>query len=129
MEQDHWMKALVQVKRMGNLLNEVLDLSQQMAESLDRNDQVAVEMLLAMRQEPIGKLEAVEQALREQVESVSDPEMAVRMDALLKGGPPEEPGEKMLADQVAANRRRLKQVIDLDKVINRKMARDKSIYS
>ena len=57
MEQEHWMKALVQSKRMGNLLNEVLDLSRQIAQALDRNDQVAVEMLIAMRQEPITKLE------------------------------------------------------------------------
>ena len=128
MEQDLWMKALVQAKRMGNLLNEVLDLSRQMAESMDRNDQVAVEMLLAMRQEPISKLEAAEQALQGQVESFSDPELAARMDALLKGGLPEAPHEQMLADQVAANLRRLKQVMELDKVLNRKMAREKSVY-
>ena len=42
MEQDDLMKALVQVKRIGNLLNEVLDISQQLAEALDRNDQVSV---------------------------------------------------------------------------------------
>ena len=41
MEQDDLMKALVQVKRIGNLLNEVLDISQQLAEALDRNDQVS----------------------------------------------------------------------------------------
>ena len=74
MEQEHWMKALVQSKRMGNLLNEVLDLSRQIAQALDRNDQVAVEMLIAMRQEPITKLEEAKQALQEQGEDLKNAE-------------------------------------------------------
>ena len=79
MEQEHWMKALVQSKRMGNLLNEVLDLSRQIAQALDRNDQVAVEMLIAMRQEPITKLEEAKQALREQGEDLKNAEEALRL--------------------------------------------------
>ena len=38
---------------------------------------------------------------------------------------PEEP----LANQVGLNRRVLKQLVDLDRVVNQKVARDKSIYS
>ena len=73
------MKALVQSKRMGNLLNEVLDLSRQIAQALDRNDQVAVEMLIAMRQEPITKLEEAKQALQEQGEDLENAEEALRL--------------------------------------------------
>lgn len=127
MEQDYLTKALVQSKRMGNLLNEVLDLSQQMAEALDRDDQVAVEMLIAMRQEPIGKLEEVKRALLEQADDL-EPEKSLRLSLLLNGGEPEEPEERLLADQTAANGRRLKQVLDLDKVLNQKVTRGKSIY-
>ena len=89
MEQEHWMKALVQSKRMGNLLNEVLDLSRQIAQALDRNDQVAVEMLIAMRQEPITKLEEAKQALREQGEDLKNAEEALRLALLVNGGEPE----------------------------------------
>ena len=87
MEQDRLAKALVQSKRMGNLLNEVLDLSQQRAEALDRDDQVSVEMLIAMRQEPIGKLEEVKRALEEQAGGL-EPEEALRLSLLLNGAEP-----------------------------------------
>jgi len=127
MEQDHLAKALVQSKRMGNLLNEVLDLSQQMAEALDRDDQVAVEMLIAMRQEPIGKLEEVKRALEEQAGAL-EPEEALRLSLLLNGAEPEEPEEQALAVQVAVNSRRLKRVLELDRVLNPKVTRGKSIY-
>ncbi len=127
MEQDRLAKALVQSKRMGNLLNEVLDLSQQMAEALDRDDQVAVEMLIAMRQEPIGKLEEVKRALEEQAGAL-EPEEALRLSLLLNGAEPEEPEEQALAVQVAVNSRRLKRVLELDRVLNPKVTRGKSIY-
>ncbi len=128
MEQEELKKALVQTKRMGNLLNEVLDLSQQMAEALDRNDQVAVEMLVAMRQEPIARLECSQQALRELTEGLEEPEEALRISLLLNGGEPENPEEQALTNQVAANGRRLKQVLELDRVLSQKITRDKSIY-
>lgn len=128
MEQERLMKALVQSKRMGNLLNEVLDLSQQMAQALDRNDQVAVEMLIAMRQEPIAKLEETKRALQEQSAELEDKEQALRLALLLNGGEPERPEETPLAEQVAANGRRLKQVLDLEQTLNRRIARDKTIY-
>ena len=127
MEQDRLAKALVQSKRMGNLLNEVLDLSQQMAEALDRDDQVAVEMLIAMRQEPIGKLEEVKRALEEQAGGL-EPEEALRLSLLLNGAEPEEPEEQALAVQDAVNSRRLKRVLELDRVLNPKVTRGKSIY-
>ena len=42
-----------------NLLNDVMDLSQQLATAMDRNDQVSVRMLVAMRQDPLTQLEEV----------------------------------------------------------------------
>ena len=44
-----------------NYLNEVLDLSQQMGEALDRADQVSIQMLLALRGEPVLHLQEVDQ--------------------------------------------------------------------
>ena len=61
------MDALVQMKRTGNLLNELEDLTQQLAQSIDRNDQVSTQMLIAMREEPLAKLQAADKALREQL--------------------------------------------------------------
>ena len=56
METSALMDAHVQAKRIYNLLNEVMDLSRQMAEAMDRDDQVAIRMLVSMREEPVRKL-------------------------------------------------------------------------
>lgn len=119
--------AQVQTKRMYSLLNEVMDLSRQLAEALDRNDQVTVQMVISMREEPIKRLRAVQSALEEQRNSL-DPEAGERLGALLNGAPAEEPGEEALASQVAINRRLLTQVLELDRVLNKKVTREKSIY-
>ena len=119
--------ALVQVKRMGNLLNEVQDLSQQLAEAIDRDDKVSVEMLVNMRREPIGKLVDAEDVLADQVSSLP-PEDGARLLALLGGAPPQCEEEKALAELVGSNRRRLEQALSLDKRLNQKLARENSVY-
>ncbi len=129
MEQKILMDALVEMKRTGNLLNEVHDLSRELAEAIDRNDQVSVEMLIAMRQEPINKLEESDQLLREQLYSLPDAADIARLAALLNGTAEPAEDERMLTDQVAANRRKLDQILALDKQLNLKMGREKSVYS
>lgn len=119
--------ALVQVKRMGNLLNEVQDLSQQLAEAIDRDDKVSVEMLVNMRREPIGKLVDAEDVLADQVSSLP-PEDGARLLALLGGAPPQCEEEKTLTELVGSNRRRLEQALSLDKRLNQKLARENSVY-
>lgn len=119
--------ALAQVKRMGNLLNEVQDLSRQMAEAIDRDDRVSVEMLVNMRREPIDKLVDAEDVLADQPASLP-PEDGVRLAELLAGAPAREADEKTLAELVGSNRRRLEQIIALDKILNRKLARENSVY-
>ena len=48
MEASKLLDAQVQTKRIYNLLSEVMDLSQQLGQAMDRNDEVAARMLLAM---------------------------------------------------------------------------------
>lgn len=125
------MDALVQMKRTGNLLNEVWDLTRQLGESIDRNDQVSTQMLIAMREEPIGKLQDADRALREQLESLSEQDVRRQMADMLNGGPAVDPTQKpqqMLCEQVASNKRRLKQIMELDKMLNQRLGREKSAY-
>lgn len=131
MDEKTVMDALVQMKRTGNLLNEMWDLTQQLGESIDRNDQVSIQMLIALREEPLEKLEAADQAVREQLEALPDREAAAQLAAMLNGGPAADPAQqsqKMLCEQVASNKRRLKQVIELDRVLNQRLGREKSAY-
>lgn len=123
------MDALVQMKRTGNLLNELEDLTRQLGQAIDRNDQVSMQMLVGMRGEPLDKLQAADQAVREQIEALRDGDEAAALKAMLNGGPPAQPGERtqeLLCEQVAANRRRLKQVMELDKVLRQRLGRNSS---
>ncbi len=125
------MDALVQMKRTGNLLNELWDLTQQLGQSIDRNDQVSTQMLIAMREDPLGKLQAADLALRDQLEALPDREDAHRLAGMLNGGSPADPAQKpqqMLCELVASNKRRLKQIMELDKLLNQRLAREKSAY-
>lgn len=127
MEASTLMDAHVQAKRIYSLLNEVMDVSRQMAEAVDRDDQVAIQMLVSMREEPVGRLRQARQTLVEQRESL-EPEAAQRLAQLLNGAEAETEAEQPLAAQVGANRRLLGQVLELDRILNRKLTREESFY-
>lgn len=118
---------LVQERKRYNLLNEVFDLSRQLAEAVDRQDQVTVQMLLSMRQEPINSLELVLRAQESKLGSLP-PQEAARLGSLLDGAPPEVPEEEPLAGQVANNRKLLERTVELDQRINRKLTGPESVY-
>lgn len=127
MDESTLLDAQVQTKRIYSLLNEVMELSRQMAEAVDRDDQVAIQMLVSMREEPVRKLRQARQALEEQRDAL-EPETARRLSRLLNGEAAETEAEAPLAAQVGTNRRLLEQLLDLDRVLNRKLTREESIY-
>ena len=51
MTKSDWMDLTVLERKKYNCLSEVLGLSQQLGEAMDRNDDVSVRMLVAMRQD------------------------------------------------------------------------------
>ncbi len=128
MEQTKILDAHVQMRRMYNLLTEVQDLTIQMAQSLDRNDAMVTQMLLEMREEPLRKMAQAREALLQQLEELSQ-EDSNRLRLILNGGAGVSPEEKRLADQVAMNSRLMEQVKILDRQINQKITRDKSVYN
>ena len=127
MEASTLLDAHVQAKRIYNLLNEVMDVSRQMAEAMDRDDQVAIQMLVSMREEPVHRLRQARRALKEQRDAL-EPEEALRLTQLLNGEEAKTEAEAPLGAQIGANRRLLEQVLELDRVLNRKLTREKSIY-
>jgi GTP cyclohydrolase III len=120
--------ALVLSKRVGNLLFETYGISEELSQALDRNDQVTVQMLLAMRSEPIEKLKTADTALRELRDSLADPEDRKHLSELLKGEAPSNEKERLLVDQSESNARQLQKVLELDQRLNLRITRDKSIY-
>jgi len=127
MEAPALLDALVQLKKIYTALNEALDLTRQLAEAVDRDDQITIHMLVSMRQEPTDKLARAHQALDQQKAALSAAD-AERLSALLNGAAEPEPEEAALVNQAALNQRTLKQLVDLDRVVNRKLTREKSVY-
>ena len=110
-----------------NLLNDVMDLSQQLATAMDRNDQVSVRMLVSMRQDPLTQLEEVKHNLSRRLLEFSpdDQDLAHR---LLQGEAGSSPREQAVADQSNVNRRLLERIIELDRRLNHRLTGDKSYY-
>ena len=127
MESSALLDIHVQLKRIYTALNETYDLTRQLAEAVDRNDQVTVQMLVAMRQEPVEKMVHAKRTLELQQDALPEADGA-RLRALLKGAAAEDPGEEAFVKQVGMNDRLLRQLCDLDRVLNKKLTRDKSIY-
>lgn len=120
-------KAQMMAKRLYVLLSEVEDLSRQLAEALDRNDQVTARMLIAMRGEPIHKAEQARQALSALRDGMSAQD-AERLTELLNGAEAGAEIEKPLAAQLRSNDLLLKRVLALDESLNLKIAREQSVY-
>ena len=119
--------AQVQTKRMYNALSEAMDLTRQLAEAADRDDQVTIQMLVSMREEPVKVLRQPRQALEQQKE-VLGPQDGQQLARLLRGEDPENPEEEALAKQVGTNLRLLQQLQELDKILNLRLTRGKSYY-
>ena len=122
-------EILVLTRRIGNLFNEITDITTQMADAIDRRDEVSVGLIIAMRSEPIERLSIADRALRNHLHEL-DEEDSQRIRAILNGEEDRaiDPIEKILAGQAAMNIRTHHKLVELDKVLSRKLAQDKSIY-
>ena len=119
--------AQVQEKRRYALLRELFDLTKQLAEAVDRNDEVTIQMLLSMREGPLAQMRQVEENLTRQRASLSE-EDGRRLAELLSGAQAQRQEENALSGQVGTNRRLLGQLVELDKRVNKKVTREKSVY-
>ena len=128
MTKDDWLELTVLERKKYNYLVELQDLTGQLAENLDRGDQVSVRMLVAMRQEPLLQLQGLKQAAAVKEESLSA-EDRERVSALARGAAPQGEEETTYHNQAGAARRLLERIVELDKRLNRRLAGEKSFYS
>ena len=122
-----WMDLTVLERKKYNCLSEVMDLSRQMGEAMDRNDQVSVRMLLALRQDPILHLGEIDQASQARRRDLTQ-EDRERAEALLKGAQPRSNEERTFLEQAGRTRRLLERVVELDRRVSLQMAGDNSFY-
>ncbi len=128
MTKSDWLDLTVLERRKYNLLSEVMDLSQQLGEALDRNDDVSVRLLVSMRQDPILRLEEIKAAIGSKRDSIP-PEEWERVKDLNGGARPRDEDETVYLNQVSSVRRILERVLELDQRLNRRMAGDDSFYA
>ena len=130
MKQEQMTEILVLVKRIGNLFHDITDISMQLADAIDRRDEVSMEMIIAMRADPIAKLGVADSALRQHLDSIEDGDEAGRIRAILNGDAAmaQNDQEKILAEQAGANIRSHRKLVELDEILNRKITQEKSIY-
>ena len=128
MTKSDWLDLTVLERKKFNLLSEVMDLSQQMGEAMGRNDDVSLRLLVSMRQEPILKLEELQQAGALKRETLS-PEDQERLAALAAGGDPQGAEEASFSNQAGSARRLLERVLELDRRLNQRIAGSGSFYA
>ena len=128
MTKSDWMDLAVLERKKYSLLSEVMDLSKQLGEVMDRNDDVSVRLLLAMRQEPLLRLQELKQVTDMKKESLS-PEDRERISALDQGAAPQGEEETAYQNQAGSARRLLERIVELDERLNRRIAGKDSFYT
>ncbi len=120
---------LMQQKKKYIQLSQVMDITMQMAEAIDRDDNVTIGMLVAMRQEPLLVIDEIEQAIGVQLDPLPA-DMAIHLRALLSGRGDElaSAEEAMLDEQCKMNFRLLSRIVMIDKRVNQKIGKDQSFY-
>ncbi len=121
--------AMGVARRMYPLLLEVMEITDDLSDSLNRQDQVSVRMFLSMRQDSINQLVKCKEELQKQCK-LMEPKEGEQLRQILDGNPPKDvPGISQLAEQVQKNQTLLRRVIRADRVINQRIGGKQSFYS
>ena len=128
MTKHDWLDLTVLERKKYNLLSEVMDLSKQLGEAMDRNDGVSVRLLLAMRQEPLLQLQELKRTVGIKKENLS-PEDRERVSALDQGAAPQGEEETTYQSQAGSARRLLERIVELDERLNRRIGGKDSFYA
>lgn len=115
-------------KQMYLALTEVEDLTQELAQAIDRQDQVSVRMFLALRQEQIDRLTAQKALLRRQCSQLPEKDAALLHDILFGTSTSPCPGAEDLLRQVERNRTLLERVRRADQRSSRRLCGNNSFY-
>lgn len=109
-------------------LLEFHDLTQQLGEAVDRKDEVSIQMLLHMREDPLHDLQEIDSQLHDGVRKLEE-EDAIRANQILMGAQAQSKDEEGLCKQVAQNRRLLDRSKELDRRISMRIDGRHSLYS
>ena len=129
---EKWTQTLAELlalqRKVLRKLNEALGITRELAEAVEREDQVSVRLLLSSRQMPLLELQELDAAMDLKRCELSGADEAAFDRLVTRRGAAENPAEQELADQLARNRRVLEQLTELDRRVSEKLCRERSIY-
>lgn len=129
--QELWTELLKQAQGRYQVMNEVFRLTQEMADALSRDDRVAAQMLLEMRQNELDQLSESEELIFKLLECASKQERSEILK-LLRGerhATPEDSFEEQKLGEIGINiRRNLERIVELDRVVSTRLAGKDSFY-
>lgn len=129
---EKWTQTLAELlalqRKVLRKLNEALGITRELAEAVEREDQVSVRLLLSSRQMPLLELQELDAAMDLKRCELSGADEAAFDRLVTRRGAAEDPAEQELADQLARNRRILEQLTELDRRVSEKLCRERSIY-
>lgn len=129
---EKWAQTLAELlalqRKVLRKLNEALGITRELAEAVEREDQVSVRLLLSSRQMPLLELQELDAAMDLKRCELSGADEAAFDRLVTRRGAAEDPAEQELADQLARNRRVLEQLTQLDRRVSEKLCRERSIY-
>lgn len=109
-------------------LLEVAKLTEDLAQAIDRRDEVVVRMLLTERETLLLQLQEMDLSVREGL--LSQPEAdAIRLSALLNGAEAQAPEEEALSAQVIKKQQLLEKINLMDKRISTRLGGKRSFYN
>lgn len=130
-DQELWTELLKQMQRRYGTVDEVFRVTKELTDALSRDDRMAAQMLLEMRQEELDHLSESEEKIYMLLECVDQQEREEILK-LLKGerkASPEASFEEKKIGEIGENiRRNLEKVLELDRVISVRLAGKDSFY-
>lgn len=130
-DQELWTELLKQMQRRYGTVDEVFRVTKELTDALSRDDRMAAQMLLEMRQEELDHLSESEEKIYMLLECVDQQERNGILK-LLKGErkvSSEASFEEKKIGEIGENiRRNLEKVLELDRVISVRLAGKDSFY-
>lgn len=121
--------ALATERKCYAALTEVMELTQDLSDAVQRQDQVTVQMFLSMRQEPINQLKEYRSLQRKRCASLPEEESAALWKVLTGKGADGTGQLQDLEKVVGQNQSLLEQIQQADRQVSVSLGGKKSFYS
>lgn len=122
--------AMVTERKRYTTLTEVMELTGELSDAFQRQDQVSVQLFLSMRQEPINQLRELQAIQRKRCAALSDGESETLWKLLTGRADEAVPVQLQPLGRLAAqNRKLLERIQQADRQISLKLGGKKSFYS